>query len=178
MVAGDEQKVMKVITYIMIVITVVLFVLTIVMIRRIKIAVACIKVAASAVSSMPSLIFFPLITFISFVALFAYWVIIFTYLWSAGDVVETYREAEEETGSYGISTLYDGTASNSTMQYASLFPSAPPPPPSSQNVTIPCYDDPDCYYSVQFNKTLQARGSAFVFRTRLESFAILHPCKH
>lgn len=41
-----------------------MFLLTLVMLRRVAVAVACIKVASQAVSTMPSILLFPLLPFI------------------------------------------------------------------------------------------------------------------
>lgn len=52
-----------------------------------QIAVACIKVASQAVSTMPSLFFFPILPFIMTVCLIVYWVVVAGYLYSAGTIV-------------------------------------------------------------------------------------------
>ena len=49
-------------------------------------AVACIKVASQAVSTMPSLFFFPILPFLMTTCLIIYWVAVAGYLYSAGDV--------------------------------------------------------------------------------------------
>ena len=49
-------------------------------------AVACIKVASQAVSTMPSLFFFPILPFLMTTRLIIYWVAVAGYLYSAGDV--------------------------------------------------------------------------------------------
>ena len=52
-----------------------------------QIAVACIKVASQAVSTMPSLFFFPILPFLMTVCLIVYWVVVAGYLYSAGTIV-------------------------------------------------------------------------------------------
>ena len=52
-----------------------------------QIVVACIKVASQAVSTMPSLFFFPILPFIMTVCLIVYWVVVAGYLYSAGTIV-------------------------------------------------------------------------------------------
>lgn len=52
-----------------------------------QVAVACIKVASQAVSTMPSLFFFPILPFIMTTCLIIYWVAVAGYLYSAGDVI-------------------------------------------------------------------------------------------
>lgn len=52
----------------------------------VQVAVACIKVASQAVSTMPSLFFFPILPFLMTTCLIIYWVAVAGYLYSAGDV--------------------------------------------------------------------------------------------
>jgi len=51
-----------------------------------QVAVACIKIASQAVSTMPMLLFWPLLPFLAFVALVVYWVAVVAYLYSAGSI--------------------------------------------------------------------------------------------
>ena len=52
-----------------------------------QVAVACIKVASQAVSTMPSLFFFPILPFLMTVCLIVYWVVVAGYLYSAGTIM-------------------------------------------------------------------------------------------
>lgn len=139
-------------TYVSAVLTGVCVLTTLLMIRRIKIAIACIRVAANAIGSTPSIIFFPIITFISFVGLFVYWVIVFAHQWSAGVITETYRADTTTTSSkYSLTGLYESATANVTMPTFSGASS------NTSDVSLPCYDDPDCYYSIEFTQRQQVR---------------------
>ena len=114
----------------------------------------CVQVAAKAIGTMPSIMFFPLFTFTIFLAVFIYWVIVFSYQWSAGTVVPLVDEERDAAEQYTLSWMYRADAANSTL------------PPDSELTAVEgdadvagvaCYDDPNCYYSVDFSKEQQAR---------------------
>lgn len=63
----------------------------------VQIAVACIKVASQAVSTMPSLFFFPILPFIMTVCLIVYWVVVAGYLYSAGTITAKYTSGSAAT---------------------------------------------------------------------------------
>lgn len=136
------------------------------MIRRIKIAVATIKVAANAIGSMPTLLLFPILTFLTFVALFVYWVIVFAYMWSAGNMVQTYRAAgDPEPEGFTINTLFNSTATGTSSDASSSITVGDPlANVTTTESTIPCYDDPDCYYSVEFSQRQQVCSCAVLKR--------------
>ena len=62
-----------------------------------QVAIACIKVASQAVSTMPSLFFFPIIPFIMTVCLIVYWVAVAGYLYSAGTITAKMTTASSST---------------------------------------------------------------------------------
>jgi len=62
-----------------------------------QVAIACIKVASQAVSTMPSLFFFPIIPFIMTVCLIVYWVVVAGYLYSAGTITAKMTTASSST---------------------------------------------------------------------------------
>ena len=62
-----------------------------------QVAIACIKVASQAVSTMPSLFFFPIIPFIMTVCLIVYWVAVTGYLYSAGTITAKLTTASSST---------------------------------------------------------------------------------
>ena len=62
-----------------------------------QVAVACIKVASQAVSTMPSLFFFPILPFIMTVCLIVYWVVVAGYLYSAGTITAKMTTASTST---------------------------------------------------------------------------------
>jgi Plasma-membrane choline transporter len=62
-----------------------------------QVAVACIKVASQAASTMPSLLFFPLLPFLGTCALVVYWVVVTGFLWSAGQVKPYIGQVEMQT---------------------------------------------------------------------------------
>lgn len=139
-------------TYVSAVLTGVCVLTTLLMIRRIKIAVACIRVAANAIGTTPSIIFFPIITFISFVGLFVYWVIVFAHQWSAGAITEAYRQDTTTTTSkYSLTGLYESATANVTM------PTFSGASANNSNTSLPCYDNPDCYYTIEFTQRQQVR---------------------
>ena len=51
---------------------------------------ACIKVSSQAVKAMPTLLLFPLLPFVCTVLLFAYWVAVAAFLYSAGTIAPQY----------------------------------------------------------------------------------------
>lgn len=60
-----------------------------------QVAVACIKVSSQAVKAMPALLLFPLLPFVCTVLLFAYWVAVAAFLYSAGTIVPQYLAATQ-----------------------------------------------------------------------------------
>lgn len=56
----------------------------------VQVAVACIKVSSQAVKAMPTLLLFPLLPFVCTVLLFAYWVAVAAFLYSAGTIAPQY----------------------------------------------------------------------------------------
>jgi hypothetical protein len=138
-------------TFVLAAITAIVILLTLLMIRRIQIAIACLKVAAAAVATMPSLMFFPLITFASFLCLFIYWVIIFAYQWSAGTIMEVHREPTANK-QFTLSWMYPAGVANSSSVASSNISAAVP---TVANGRVPCYEDLDCYYSVDFSQEQQ-----------------------
>lgn len=149
--AGNYQVAMEYMTYVMCALTVICFLLTLLMIRRIAVAVACLKVAASAIGSIPSLMLFPLITFVSIMGLFIYWVVVFAHQWSAASVVEVMRQDAQPSSQYSLTTLY-ATAANTTSNLASsLLPASS----NTTAVSLECFEDPDCYYDVKFSTEQQ-----------------------
>jgi choline transporter-like protein 2/4/5 len=160
--AGDQKQVLQIITWVLLAATILLLLFTLLMIRRIKIAVATIKVAANAIGSMPTLLLFPILTFLTFVALFVYWVIVFAYLWSAGEMVQTYRAVDDPPPEeFTINTLFNSTAAGTSVDASSSITVGDPlSNVTSAETTTPCYDDPDCYYSVEFNERQQVCARA------------------
>lgn len=65
--------------------------------NALQVAVACIKVASQAVSTMPSLFFFPILPFIMTVCLIVYWVVVAGYLYSAGTITAKITTASSST---------------------------------------------------------------------------------
>lgn len=80
-----DQTTAKVLASIISVVTIVYFLLFCVFMQRIRIAVQVIKEAAKAVGAMPFLVLYPLVTFISLLALAVWWVTVLLYLCSAGE---------------------------------------------------------------------------------------------
>jgi len=72
-------------------ISVLLLLLTLLMYKRIRVAVACIKVASQAISSMPSILLFPIIPFLATLVVFIYWIVVFAYLYSCGELTEVWE---------------------------------------------------------------------------------------
>lgn len=150
---GNYKKGVEWMTYLAAALTVICLLTTLLMIRRIKIAIACIRVAANAIGTIPSIIFFPIITFISFVGLFVYWVIVFVNQWSGGVVTETYRQATStEYSKYSLKGLYESASDNFT---APTFTGTDMD--ISTNTMTPCHESPDCYYSIEFTQRQQVR---------------------
>ena len=110
--------------------------------------------AASAVGTMPSIMFFPLLTFSFFIALFAYWVRIFAYQWSAGTVTPVTDPTRGSSDFYTLSWMYSPGGSNTTIDGSS---GVQPAPAEAGNSTVECYEDPNCYYDVQFSQEQMVR---------------------
>lgn len=155
--AGNYKKGVEWMTYASAALTGVCLLTTLLMVRRIKIAIACIRVAANAIGTMPSIVFFPILTFTSFVGLFVYWVIVFANQWSAGVVTETVRQETSATASkFSLTGLYESATGNVTMPTFIDTPST-----NDSNITMECYDNPDCYYSIEFTERQQVRKLEF-----------------
>jgi hypothetical protein len=155
--AGSYQKSAQIMTYILAAVTVIVLLLTLLMIRRIKIAIACLKVAASAIGTMPSIMFFPILTFASFLGLFIYWIYVFAFQWSAGTVAPFTRDptpTEEYTLSWMFANAAGSNSSAADLTGAGLQPA---PVVSTNTSALPCYEDPDCRYIVEFSKEQQVR---------------------
>jgi Plasma-membrane choline transporter len=125
------------------------------------------QVAAAAVGTMPSLLLFPLITFALFLGLFAYWVWIFAYQWSAGALVPTVDSSRAAPQPYSLAWMSGGAGgANGTL--ASDAPVGEAAPEGSNGMR-PCYDDPNCYYDVQFSQAQMVRAAARMSRRRLHT---------
>ncbi|KAL3136905.1 hypothetical protein ABBQ32_006513 [Trebouxia sp. C0010 RCD-2024] len=150
---ASDRKAWLIIAYIMAAATLLLILFTLLMMRRIKIAVACIKVASQAVSTMPSLFFFPILPFLMTVCLIVYWVVVAGYLYSAGTIVAKTTSGSAATA-LTISGLYDTPPSG-----ASPPPPSPPPPPHPAGAAplsdASCANNPSCYYDTDWDKQLQ-----------------------
>eukprot|EP00854_Cymbomonas_tetramitiformis_P022377 gene22377-26998_t len=86
--ASEDREYFEYACYFSAALTCVLFLITLIMIKRIRIAVACIKVASQAVSTMPTILFFPLVPLALEIVLLAYWILVVAFLYSAGEVKE------------------------------------------------------------------------------------------
>ena len=159
--AGNHKTSVQVVTYVLAALTVIVLILTLLMARRIKIAIACLKVAAAAVATMPSIMFFPLLTFTSFLVLFGYWVVVFAYQWSAGAVVELTRDTTGG-GVYTLDWMFagggGGGGGDAAAEAEANGMAAAPPPPAVADLA--CHENPDCRYTVTFSREQQARLAA------------------
>eukprot|EP00879_Flechtneria_rotunda_P020927 GHRR01022035.1.p1 GENE.GHRR01022035.1~~GHRR01022035.1.p1 ORF type:complete len:473 (+),score=147.31 GHRR01022035.1:32-1420(+) len=99
---------------------------TLVMIRRVAVAVACIKVASQAVSTMPSIMLFPILPFILEVGLIIYWVAVTAVLYSAGQPMDHWRSAQD-VQPLGIKQLM--------LTNSSMTPPATSTKPNTTNMT-------------------------------------------
>ncbi|DBA72774.1 hypothetical protein WJX79_010106 [Trebouxia sp. C0005] len=150
---ASDRKAWLIVAYIMAACTAILILLTLLMLRRVKVAIACIKVASQAVSTMPSLFFFPIIPFIMTVCLIVYWVAVAGYLYSAGTITAKTTTASSSTA-LTISALYDAASSGASPPP----PSPPPPPPPAGAADLSdaaCANNPTCYYTMEWDKKLE-----------------------
>ena len=158
--AGNSKKATEIATYVLAGLSLVVLLVTLLMLRRIKIAVAILKVAANAIGTMPSITFFPVLTFLLFVGLFIYWLFVFAYQWSAGAVVAV-RDPERESGPlFSLTWMYDPDGANSSVATGDAVGAAPPEATNSS--ALPCYDDSNCYYDVVLSKEQQVCIYAYV----------------
>mmetsp|Transcript_19037 Transcript_19037/g.31987 ORF Transcript_19037/g.31987 Transcript_19037/m.31987 type:complete len:792 (+) Transcript_19037:213-2588(+) len=107
-VTDNDKKVFEVATYITVGLAVVVFLFTLLLAKRIKVAIAVLKVASQAVSTMPMILFFPLVQFAMLVGLMVWWIAVVAGLYSAGDV------SEKEGGGYDL-------AWDETLRYMMLY---------------------------------------------------------
>ncbi|KAK9804898.1 hypothetical protein WJX72_010746 [[Myrmecia] bisecta] len=152
----SDRKVWAIVAYMMTALTVLLFLFTLVMIKRLKIAIACLKVAAQAISTMPSILFFPILPFLFEVGLVFYWIYVTGYLYSSGTITQTMRSTSSSSSSqYDVLSIMQllGLTTAST----SAPPPPPPPPPAAAKVLTDaqCADDPDCKFDLTWDKSLQ-----------------------
>lgn len=119
--------------------------------------VSRLQVASSAIATMPSILFFPLLTFTMFLALFIYWIIVFAYQWSAGTIVPIIDETRDAATQYTLSWMFNAEATNSTLPADSELFAADV---DMSVAGMACYDDPNCYYSVEFSQQQQVRHAA------------------
>ncbi|KAJ5070922.1 choline transporter-like protein [Anaeramoeba ignava] len=74
----------KVLFWIMVAVDVIAIILVIYLRKKIMLAIALIKEAVSAVKAMPSIFFFPFVTFLMLLVLYAYWIAVASFLMSSG----------------------------------------------------------------------------------------------
>ncbi|GMH42049.1 hypothetical protein BSKO_09968 [Bryopsis sp. KO-2023] len=127
-----------------------LLLLTLVMIKRIRIAVAVIKVSSQAVSTMPSILLFPVAPFILEVFIVLYFVFVSALLYSAGDLVPKYK-----TSSTTLNL-------NSLLGTGGTVPQFGGDSATPASATVPvnitreeCALDGNCYYGVEWDNTLK-----------------------
>lgn len=128
------------------------------------------QVASQAVASMPAVLIFPLFPFVVEVVFLLYWLAVCALLYSAGEIVMTYRG--EPPAEYLINPPAEAAA-------------PPPPPPADEslvdtvdnavsevflsvdagfNITdAQCYADANCAYQLSWNNTLQYMGIYHLF---------------
>ncbi|XP_065916951.1 choline transporter-like protein 2 isoform X2 [Dysidea avara] len=77
--------------------------------KRILIAVALIKVASKAVGTIPSTLFYPLVTWILLVALFTYWVVVAVFLVTSSEAqyITTFNDSLSDNDTEYLSQFYN-----------------------------------------------------------------------
>mmetsp|Transcript_33273 Transcript_33273/g.83821 ORF Transcript_33273/g.83821 Transcript_33273/m.83821 type:complete len:809 (+) Transcript_33273:563-2989(+) len=145
-----DKQVWEVVAWISLVLFLLLLLFTILMIRRIKIAVACLKVASQAIASMPMIMFFPLLPFMSLVVLIAYWVVVAAMLYSVGDITRVHRTEAVTYTIPGVSGLDTPTDSPGAVPVAEMS-------------DWECYHSPYCGFQVQWDDTLWYMGLYHLF---------------
>mmetsp|Transcript_25196 Transcript_25196/g.47612 ORF Transcript_25196/g.47612 Transcript_25196/m.47612 type:complete len:723 (+) Transcript_25196:109-2277(+) len=84
----EDKMYFEIATYVFATITGLVLLLSILMIPRIAVAVACLKVASQAISTMPFILFFPVVPFLLEVVLIVWWIAVSIALYSAATVKE------------------------------------------------------------------------------------------
>jgi len=107
-VTDTDKKVFEVATYITAGLALGVFLFTLLMATRVRVAIAVLKVASQAISTMPMILFFPLVQFVMLVILLAWWIAVVAGLYSAGTV------SEREGGGYNL-------AWDDTLRYMLLY---------------------------------------------------------
>lgn len=65
--------------------------------KKKQVAVACIELASDAITTMPMLLFWPLVPFVAFCGLVIYWVDVAAYLYSVGTIQPTQITASSQS---------------------------------------------------------------------------------
>lgn len=103
----DNADAVRVLAYITWAVTFVLILIVIFMRKRINLALGIMAEAGDAISAMPTIIFYPLITFASLVVLMVYWMYIALYLASA------WKDKDDVN--------FGGDASDEELQWAAVY---------------------------------------------------------
>ncbi|KAJ5070970.1 choline transporter-like protein [Anaeramoeba ignava] len=103
----------KTMFWIMIAVDVIAVILVIYLRKRIMLAIALIKEAVSAVRAMPTIFFFPFITFLMLLALYAYWIAVASFLMSSGKPKAKYDD--------GLAQYYLDYENTTAMNYLTIY---------------------------------------------------------
>ncbi|KAJ5078075.1 choline transporter-like protein [Anaeramoeba ignava] len=106
-----NAKSFKILFWIMIAVDILAVIIVIWLYKRIILAVALIEEAATAIKAMPRIVFFPLITFVLLLILYAYSIAVAAFLLSSGK-----PKAEEKNGEYYLE--FENT---SAMNYLTIY---------------------------------------------------------
>jgi choline transporter-like protein 2/4/5 len=110
----SNKEVLYVGFIVMIIVSVLMFLFTLVIFPRLRIAIKVLQVASKAIIATPSVVLFPLTTFVALVILIVYWLFVAVYLYSSGDVSATTDESGEMTTGYAM-------VLDETLQYMLVY---------------------------------------------------------
>lgn len=117
---GDDAKTFEYVTYVAAAISALVLLFTLIMIKRVKIAVGCIKVASQAISAMPMILFFPLVTFAMLIVLIVWWVGVAASLYACGSIINVCEEVPSLVGDDITLCQYE-LAWETNYQYVGLY---------------------------------------------------------